>query len=72
MLCPLISDLIGGEVEYSECLYEVESSWVREKEQERDKERERRDAFVLRCCAVMHHSDVVPLDLRFDWRRGRV
>ena len=46
MLCPLISDLIVGEVECSECLYEVESSWVREKEQDRETKREKEEMLL--------------------------
>jgi hypothetical protein len=115
MFCSFNSDLIAREVEWSECLYEVENSWMRKRKGKKkfvcltvlcsraslrcfapsapiwfhsrssevsvcmksktvvwEKEKERRNYFVLPCYAVVHHSDVLLLQLRFDCSWGWV
>jgi hypothetical protein len=115
MFCSLISDLIAREVEWSECLYEVENSWMRKRKRKKtffcltvlcssaslrcfapwapiwlfqrssevsvcmksktvgwEREKERRNPFVSPCYAVVHHSDILLLELRFDCSRGWV
>jgi hypothetical protein len=114
MFCSLIFDFIPSEIEWNECLHEVENSWMRKRERKNkffcltvlcssaslrcfapsapiwlsqrlsvvsvcmksktvgwERERERINSFVLPCYAVVHHSDVLLLDLRFysirDW-----
>jgi hypothetical protein len=56
--------LCGRSSEVSFCMKSKTVGWEREQG--------RRNSFVLPCYAIVHHSDVLLLDLRFDWPRGRV